>query len=258
MMKKSEQDHAFDKFMNIVRRVRKECPWDREQTHQSIRHSLLEETYEVIEAIDQNDSEELRKELGDLLLHVALHSVMAEEQRVFSITDVVNGEAEKLVRRHPHVFGTATAGSADEVKANWERIKLTEGRESILDGIPRELPALLRAHRTQEKASKVGFDWKEKRDVWKKVEEELGEFKEAESGRDAGRLEEEFGDLLFSLVNYARFLRINPEQALAKTIQKFTKRFRHIEKELKAKGKKPEEASLEEMDALWNESKSRR
>lgn len=256
-MSKKTSDHPFDRFMTIVRRVRKECPWDREQTHQSIRHSLLEEAYEVIEAIDLRNSEELKKELGDLLLHVALHSVMAEEQKTFSIDDVVNGETEKLVRRHPHVFGNAKAGSADEVKANWERLKMTEGRESILDGIPRELPALLRAHRTQEKASKVGFDWTNKSDVWKKVEEELEEFHEAETGEDLNHLEEELGDVLFSLVNYARFLNINPEQALSKTTEKFSKRFRHIEKELRARGKKPEEAGLDEMDGLWNDFKHR-
>lgn len=254
-MKKNRSDNSFGSFMEVVRRVRSECPWDREQTHQSIRHSLLEETYEVIEAIDDNNDEELRKELGDLLLHVALHSVIAEERKAFSIENVVGGETEKLIRRHPHVFGDAKAGTADEVKVNWERIKLTEGRESVLDGIPRELPALLRAHRTQEKASKVGFDWTAKEDVWKKVEEELGELREAEAENAPGHLEEEFGDVLFSLVNYARFLKINPEQALAKTTQKFSTRFRSIEKQLRAQGKKPEDVSLEEMDVLWNAMK---
>lgn len=256
-MRKKMNDHAFDKFMEIVRRVRKECPWDREQTHQSIRHSLIEETYEVIEAIENRNNEELKKELGDLLLHVALHSVMAEEEKAFSMPDVIDAISEKLVRRHPHVFGTTKVGSAEEVNANWERIKLSEGRDSILDGIPRELPALLRAHRTQEKASKVGFDWKKKDDVWDKVQEELGEFREAESRQDLNHLEEEFGDVLFSLVNYARFLKINPEQALAKTTEKFTRRFRHIEKELRDRGKKPEEVDLEELDALWNAVKAR-
>ncbi|MBI2619160.1 MAG: nucleoside triphosphate pyrophosphohydrolase [Ignavibacteriales bacterium] len=248
----------FEEFLAVVRRLRKDCPWDREQTHESIRHSLIEETYEVVEAIDRRNPEELKSELGDLLLHVALHSVIAEESREFSLEDVLAAETSKLIRRHPHVFGDVKVTSAKDVKANWEKIKLKEGRSSALDGVPRELPALLRAFRIQEKASKVGFDWAGKEDVWKKVTEELGEFRSAEEDATTSAIEEEFGDLLFSLVNYARFLSVNPELALRKTAEKFERRFRKVEIELRKKGKTPEEASMEEMDLLWNAEKAAR
>lgn len=243
--------------MEVVVRLRKECPWDREQTHQSIRHSLIEETYEVVEAIDNEDPDELKHELGDLMLHVALHSVMAEEKGSFAVEDVLAASTEKLIRRHPHVFGTVKAGTSGEVKANWEKIKMSEGRQSLLDGIPKELPSLLRAHRTQEKASKAGFDWKEKSAVWEKVDEEVNELKRAEQKGDGEAVEEEFGDLLFSLVNYARFLHVNPELALKKTIEKFSRRFRAMEKETLQKGKVLEHLSPGEMDELWNEEKRR-
>jgi MazG family protein len=241
----------FERYVAVIRRLRTECPWDREQTHQSIRHSLIEEAYEVVEAIDHSDMKELKQELGDLLLHVTLHSVMAEEEKAFTIDDLIESAMEKMIRRHPHVFSDVKVGSAHEVKVNWERLKMKEGRRSVLDGVPKELPALLRANRIQEKASKVGFDWKETKDVWKKVNEEIQELQSA-GGRDK---EEEFGDVLFSLVNYARFLKINPELALRKTTEKFIRRFHHIEKELDRKGKKPEEVTLEELDELWNEGK---
>jgi MazG family protein len=254
-MKAKSQHQLFEEFMQIVRRLRRECPWDREQTHQSIRQSLIEEAYEVVEAIDQNNLEELKKELGDLLLHVALHSVMAEEEKAFSIDDVLEHVNQKLIRRHPHVFGNVTAKTPHEVKVNWERIKMAEGRESVTDGVPKELPALLRAFRLQEKASKVGFDWKKKEDVWKKIEEELGELHSATRSKNPHDVEDEFGDFLFSLVNYARFLHVNPEIALRRSIDKFTTRFKHIEMELRRQGKRLEHSTLEEMDALWNASK---
>ncbi len=246
------QAPMFEEYVNVVRRLRKECPWDREQTHQSIRHSLLEEAYEVLEAIDHENWKELKQELGDLLLHVTMHAIMAEEQGSFSLQDVLETAREKMIRRHPHVFGNAQAGTAREVKSHWEKIKLTEGRQSIIDGVPRELPSLLRAWRIQEKASKVGFDWEHSKDVLQKVHEEADELEAAEKERK----EEEFGDLLFSLVNYARFLDVNPELALKKTIEKFIRRFQHVERELGKRGKRPEDVTLEEMDELWNEKKS--
>jgi tetrapyrrole methylase family protein/MazG family protein len=247
----------FSEFMTIVRRLRTECPWDREQTHSSIRHSLIEETYEVIEAIEASDAVHLRSELGDLLLHIALHAVMAEEEHAFTVDDIIDGISEKMIRRHPHVFGTTAVADAGDVKRNWERIKVSEGRTSVLDGVPTELPALLRAHRTQEKASKIGFDWARKEEVWKKVREEIEELTRAEESGDNAQVEEEFGDLLFALVNYSRFLQVNPEFALRGAVDKFARRFRKVEEELRAQGKDVMSSSLEEMDRLWNEGKHR-
>lgn len=255
-MQQNNLESKFAEFVAIVRRLRKECPWDREQTHESIRHSLIEEAYEVVEAIDHNNMNELKLELGDLLLHVALHSVMAEEKRRFNLKDVIEAISEKLVRRHPHVFGEVKAGTAKEVKANWEKLKLKEGRSSVVEGVPKELPALLRAHRVQEKASKVGFDWDNKTDVWKKVEEEIREMQHAEGQKAHDEIESEFGDLLFALVNYSRFVHVNPEIALRKSTEKFLKRFRAVESELRKRGKKMEESTLKEMDEIWNQQKN--
>lgn len=254
-MKKRRPEVGFAEFLEIVRRLRKECPWDREQTHQSIRHSLIEEAYEVVEAIDQNDLVELKKELGDLMLHVVLHSIMAEEEGAFTIDDVIANINSKLIRRHPHVFGDTKVENSRDVKLNWEKIKMSEGRRSLMEGVPKEMPALLRAHRVQEKASKVGFDWKRKEEVWQKVREEISELHAAEVSPGQDYLEEEFGDLLFALVNYSRFLQINPESALSKATQKFARRFQRIEHELQKRGKKLEHSTLEEMDELWNEGK---
>ena len=251
-MPSKQTNKLFLEYMAIVRRLRKECPWDREQTHRSIRHSLIEEAYEVVESIDEDNLPELRAELGDLLLHVALHAVMAEEERAFTVDDVLTHSMEKLIRRHPHVFGNKQVSTAKEVKTNWEKIKMSEGRESLMDGVPRELPALLRACRLQEKASKVGFDWKKKRDVWKKVDEEVTELKKAERSKNADEIENELGDLLFAIVNYSRFLQVNPELALRKSTKKFATRFRGIERAFRARGKRIEHSSLEEMDRLWN------
>ncbi len=255
-MTNDRPEKTYLRFLEIVRRVRNECPWDREQTHQSIRHSLIEEAYEVVESIDHNNLQELKGELGDLMLHVVLHSVMAEEKGAFSIDDVIDAISEKLVRRHPHVFGSkSNADTPHAVKTNWERIKLDEGRESIVDGVPKELPALLRALRIQEKASKVGFDWKKREDVWSKIEEEIQELKTAEASNEVGAIEEELGDLLFALVNYSRFLNVNPEFALNRSTDKFIHRFKKIERELKDAGKDVRNSTLEEMDALWNSHK---
>ncbi|MBN1398048.1 MAG: nucleoside triphosphate pyrophosphohydrolase [Bacteroidetes bacterium] len=247
-----EKKDSFENFIRIVRRLRKECPWDRKQTHKSIRHSLIEETYEVIEAINRDNPAELKQELGDILLHIVLHSVIAEEKQAFTIDDVIESISEKMTRRHPHVFGNVSVKNADEVKRNWEHIKLKEGRKSVIDGVPREMPALLRALRIQEKASKVGFDWKRKSNVWKKVVEEINELSDAERSREKKKIKEEFGDILFALVNYSRFIDVNPEFALNGSIDKFSKRFSHIEDELKRRGKSIHKTSLKEMDEIWN------
>jgi XTP/dITP diphosphohydrolase len=254
MQKKKEND-SFKKFIKIVKRLRKECPWDREQTHQSICHSLIEETYEVIEAINHEDFTELKQELGDVLLHIVLHAVMAEEEQAFTLNDVIESISEKMTRRHPHVFGNTQVKNAHEVKRNWEHIKLKEGRTSVIDGVPKEMPALLRALRIQEKASKVGFDWKTKRDVWKKVVEEIKELAVAEQSKKQDRIKEEFGDVLFALVNYSRFIGVNPEFALNGSTNKFSKRFYHIEEELQRRGKRIETVSMKEMDEIWDAKK---
>jgi MazG family protein len=247
----------FNRFVSIVHRLRRECPWDREQTHLSIRDMLIEEAYEVVETIDEADPDALKKELGDLLLHVAMHARIAEEEGAFDLRDVLREINEKLIRRHPHVFGTGTATSAGDVKAKWEEIKMAEGRASVLDGVPKGLPALQHALKVQERAARVGFDWKNAEDVWKKVTEELGEMKAALRSRSRKRREEELGDFLFSLVNYSRFIGTNPESALRVTIRKFIDRFRYVETELERQGKKINRSTLEEMDALWTEAKKR-
>jgi tetrapyrrole methylase family protein / MazG family protein len=258
--------NEFDEFMSIVKRLRNECPWDREQTHDSIRHLLLEETYETLEAMDEKNYDELKKELGDLLLHVAFNAVIAEGDDHFNMKDVIDSINRKLISRHPHVFGDTEVSGTKEVLRNWEHIKLGEsGRKSVLEGVPKNLPSLTRAYRIQEKSSKVGFDWNTSEDAFKKIDEELQEFKHAaESNKDAHgklpdairiRLEKELGDILFAIVNYARFFEINPENALRLTIEKFIKRFNYIEAELETRGRKVTESDLEEMDSIWNEAK---
>jgi XTP/dITP diphosphohydrolase len=246
---------AFENLVDVVRKLRVECPWDKEQTHESLRYALIEEAYEVVESIDDKNLEELRKELGDLLLHVVYHSTIAEDNGEFTLPSVIQNATDKLIRRHPHVFGNAVVSGPEEVKENWEKIKLSEGRESIVDGVPRELPALLRAFRVQDKASKVGFDWEKKEDVWKKVKEEVSELHAEATRGNHERTEDEFGDLLFAIVNYARFLHVNPEYALRRTIDKFIERFQFIETKLKEQGKDITKTSLEEMDRLWEEAK---
>ena len=247
----------FTRFIRIVRRLRRDCPWDRKQTHRSLRESLLEETYEVIEALDRRNFRELRKELGDLALHVAMQATIAEQSGEFTLEEVFYGINEKLIARHPHVFGSATVKGARQVLQNWERLKMKEGRASVLEGVPPAMPALQRALRVQQRASGVGFDWKKSEDVWKKVREELEELRRASRRGTKARREEEFGDLLFSLVNFSRFVRINPEHALRGSVERFTKRFQHIEKGLAKQGRSAHDASLAEMDALWEEAKQR-
>ena len=254
----------FAELVEIMARLRGEggCPWDREQTHESIKPYLIEETYEVLEAIDDQDLAKLCEELGDLVLQVVFHAQMAEEAEAFSIADVLASINDKLRRRHPHVFGDVKAETAQEVLFNWEQIKQAErrrekGEASLLDGVPRELPALLRAHRLQEKAARVGFDWAEAQEVLRKVEEELAELRVAMQAQGTDRMESEMGDLLFALVNLSRFIAVNPEEALRKTIARFIARFRFIEEELVRRGRSLKQASLQEMDALWADAKAR-
>jgi MazG family protein len=256
-MTKPNLNKEFLEFVAIVHKLRRECPWDKEQTHSSIRHSLIEETYEVVEAIDQCNLEELKKELGDVLLHVVFHASIAEQANEFTLEDVIKTITEKLIRRHPHVFGEVEVSGSKQVISNWEKIKMTEGRNSVMEGVPKELPALLRAHRLQDKASKVGFDWEKKEDAWKKVDEEMNELHRAiESGKQDD-VEAEFGDLLFAMVNYSRFINVNPEIALRRTVEKFITRFQYIETRLKEIGKDIHASSLEEMDKLWEEAKTK-
>jgi XTP/dITP diphosphohydrolase len=249
-------DFKFNEFVDILRRLRKECPWDREQTNDSIKMATIEEAYETLDAINKKDYKELREELGDLLLHVVFHSVIAEEDGHFNLDDVIDGISKKLIRRHPHVFGDVTVENTTEVMKNWEAIKLSEGKKSVLSGIPVSMPALHRAFRMQEKAAKTGFEWQNLDQVKEKMVEERGEFEEAEASGDYSRLEEEFGDYLFALTNYARFKKINPENALNLASKKFETRFGFIEVELAKENRNPSEASLEEMLELWNKSKS--
>lgn len=247
----------FNELMTIMRKLRKECSWDSVQTHDSIKANTLEEAYEVMEAIDDKDYGELKTELGDLLLHIVFHSVIAEDEKTFDINGVIDAISEKLVRRHPHVFGDVKVENNDDITRNWEAIKLKEGRDSVLEGVPKHLPELHKAFRLQEKAAKVGFDWEKKEDVWDKVTEEIEEMKEAEANGDIDHIEEEMGDLFFSLVNYSRFIGINPGNALRRTNEKFKNRFQYIESKMTEQGKKIYDATLEEMDKHWEDSKSK-
>jgi len=247
----------LDSLVALTKQLRKECPWDREQTHESLKQHLIEESYEVVDALDSGSPARLGEELGDLLLQVLFHANIAEEQGAFTLADVARTLEKKLVDRHPHVFGNTPASGAGEVKENWEKLKMHEGRVSVLDGIPPHLPALLHATRIQEKASAAGFDWKRPDQVVIKISEETGELAAAAHGGDPEKIRGEFGDLLFSLVNYARFIRVDPEGSLRGTIRKFRERFTYIEDELRKSGRTPADSSLEEMDGLWNEAKKK-
>jgi len=246
----------FDNLVKIMRRLRNECSWDRAQTFDSIKAATLEETYEVLEAIDNKDYNDLKSELGDLLLHILFHSVIAESKNLFSLNDVIDSISEKLVRRHPHVFADVKVENNKEIEQNWEKIKMREsGRTSILDGIPKALPELQKATRMQEKVSKIGFDWEHKDDVWKKVIEEIEEMHESEKSGDKELFEKEMGDVFFALINYSRFLGINAENALRRTNTKFKNRFNFIENKLRDQDKSIVDTNLEEMDKYWEESK---
>jgi len=256
----TDAQKKFDKLVAIMARLRARdgCPWDIEQTHKSLRQYLLEEAYEVIEAIDRNDFEHLKGELGDLLLQVVFHAQIAAEEKHFTIKDVINSITEKLIRRHPHVFSDAKIETSAEQTVAWEKTKMTkEGKKSAIDGVPPLLPALLRAHRMQGKAAAVGFDWKTVTPVWEKFEEEVQELKEAVALGDESRVEEELGDLLFTIVNISRFLKTNPEDALRRTIAKFERRFKQVEQSFAAQGRFIGDATLEEMDEIWDAVKAK-
>jgi len=256
---RSDRRAQFADFLAIVKQLRRDCPWDRAQTHESVKHLLIEEAYEVVEAITEEDWDDLAEELGDVFLHVLFHSVIAEEEGHFSIADVMEAETDKLVRRHPHVFGDEAADDPDAVTASWEEIKQQEedGDEatSVLDGVPTQLPALLRAFRSQQKAAGVGFEFPDPDAAWEKVEEELAEFRAAVEREGAAERQEEFGDLLFALTNYARQVDVNPETALQDTNAKFARRVRHVEDRLRAQGTSLGEADLDTAEALWEEAK---
>ena len=245
---------AFERLLIIMDELREQCPWDKKQSNETLRHLTIEETYELSDAILNNDSEEIKKELGDLFLHLVFYSRIGQEKEQFDVTDVLNSVCDKLVHRHPHIYGDTQVSGAEEVKQNWEQIKLKEanGNKTVLGGVPNSMPSLVKAMRMQDKAAQVGFDWPNKEDVWGKVDEELQEFKEA----DGPEKEEEFGDLLFSLVNYARWLKINPDDALEKTNKKFKYRFECIEKYAKEQGLDMNEMTLQEMDEIWEQAKT--
>lgn len=247
---------SFNDLVRIMEILRVECPWDRKQTHESIKDLMVEEIYETIEAIDNKDYDELKKELGDLLLHIVFHAEMAKEKSHFTIEDVIFQIQEKLIRRHPHVFSDTIASTEDKVVSNWEKIKQNEtDRKSVLSGVPATLPALIRAQRMQEKASGVGFDWKEWRPAWDKLNEEIEEFKQHLLDGDSNQMADEFGDVLFSMVNVGRLLKINAEDSLRLTNNKFQMRFTFIEKKLAESGLKPHEVDLETLDKLWEQAK---
>lgn len=252
---------AFQRLLEVMNTLRLECPWDRKQTMESLRHLTIEEMYELADAILDKDMDEIKKELGDLIMHLVFYAKIAEEQQAFDITDVLNAVCDKLISRHPHIYGSTQVKDDEDVKTNWEQIKLQEGNKSVLSGVPKSLPALVKAYRIQDKVRGVGFDWDDKTEVWKKVEEELKEFKEAynihhKDEIDIEKAEEEFGDLLFALTNYARHIGINPENALEKTNKKFIRRFSHLEKRAQQMQKNLKDMNLEEMDVYWNEAKS--
>ena len=248
---------ALQRLLSIMNELRAKCPWDKKQTLESLRHLTIEETYELSDAILEGNSNDIKEELGDLLLHVVFYSTIEAEQQAFDLADVINNLCDKLVIRHPHVFGDIKVTDAAEVKHNWELIKLREktDSQSILAGVPKVLPALIKALRIQEKISGVGFDWQHSEDVWEKVEEEIVEFKEQLADNNAEKAEQEFGDLLFTLVNYARFININPEDALEKTNKKVIKRFKYIETSAQHDAKQLPDLTLAEMDAYWDEAK---
>jgi XTP/dITP diphosphohydrolase len=246
----------FERLLKIMDDLRAQCPWDKEQTFDSLRHLTIEETYELSDAILEKDLEEIRKELGDLMLHLVFYAKLGEETGTFGIADVLKGINEKLINRHPHIYGDVKVHTATDVKDNWEKIKLTEGRESVLEGVPMSLPAMVKAYRIQDKARGIGFDWDNVEQVWEKVEEEIAELKyELKHGSDKIKTESEFGDLLFALINYARFIDVNPETALERTNRKFISRFKFLEKAVKADGKKLDEMNLAEMDVYWEMAK---
>lgn len=257
MHTREEKMEAFGRLLDVMDELREKCPWDREQTNESLRANTIEETYELAEAIIANDNPEIKKELGDLLLHVVFYSKIGEEKEAFDIGDVCNAICDKLIFRHPHVFGDQQVDSAGMVEKSWEQIKLKEkgGNKTVLEGVPSALPALVKAYRIQDKARNAGFDWNERQDVWEKVKEELGELESEIEALDADRMEAEFGDMLFSIINAARLYKVNPDNALERTNRKFIYRFNYMEQKLREQGRQLKEVTLEEMEAFWQEAK---
>jgi XTP/dITP diphosphohydrolase len=255
MNSRETQLQAFGRLLDIMDDLRAKCPWDMKQTMQTLRHLTIEETYELGDAILDNDLQEVKKELGDVLLHIVFYSKIGSETQTFDIADVCNEICEKLIHRHPHIYGDVVVEDEEEVKRNWEKLKLKEGKKSVLEGVPKSLPALVKASRIQDKVKGVGFDWEEPEQVWEKVQEELQEFRDEIEAGDREKMEAEFGDVLFSMINYARFLKINPEDALERTNKKFIKRFQYLESKAAELGKSLSDMSLAEMDVFWEEAK---
>jgi len=256
MNSRKDQLLAFDRLLTIMDELREQCPWDKKQTMESLRHLTIEEVYELGDAILDKDQEEIKKELGDVLLHLVFYAKIGSETKDFDIADVANSICEKLISRHPHIYGDVKVEDEEEVKRNWEKLKLKEGKKSVLEGVPKSLPAMVKASRIQEKVKGVGFDWEEPQQVFEKLQEELGELQHEIDTNDKDKMEAEFGDVLFSMVNYARFLNINPENALERTNKKFIKRFQYLEVKAAEMNKPLSDMSLAEMDVFWNEAKT--
>ena len=248
-------NESFSRLISIMDELREKCPWDRKQTIQTLRQLTIEETYELADAITDEDWQGIKEELGDLLLHIIFYARIGKEQNRFTLEEVINGICEKLITRHPHIYGDEKVSSEEDVKKNWEKLKLKEGKQSVLSGVPLSLPAMVKAMRLQEKARQVGFEWENTNQVWEKVEEEMAELQEAVSANNKANIEEEFGDLVFSLINYARFLQLDAENALEKTNKKFTSRFKKMEEKALKDGKNIREMTLQEMDAIWDSIK---
>ncbi len=257
MNSRKTQLTAFDRLLTIMDELREQCPWDKKQTMETLRHLTIEETYELGDAILENDLEEVKKELGDVLLHIVFYAKIGSESKVFDIADVCNEICEKLISRHPHIYGDVTVADEEEVKRNWENLKLKEGKKSVLEGVPKSLPALVKANRIQDKAAGVGFDWEKPEQVFEKLKEELEELQYEVNTNNTAEIEAEFGDVLFSMINYARFLKVDPENALERTNKKFIKRFQYLEGKAKEMGKSLKDMTLTEMDIYWNEAKSK-
>ncbi len=255
MNSREQQLAAFNRLLNIMDELREQCPWDKKQTLESLRHLTIEETYELADAILDNDLPEIKKELGDVLLHIVFYAKIGSEKKAFDIADVANAICDKLIDRHPHIYGNVKVNNEEDVKRNWEQLKLKEGKDSVLEGVPKSLPAVVKASRIQEKVAGVGFDWEKPEQVWEKVQEELTELNDEIKANNKENIEKEFGDVLFSMINYARFIGVNPENALEKTNKKFINRFQFLERAAKEEGKNIADMSLTEMDVYWEKSK---
>lgn len=255
MNNREDQLKSFNRLLNIMDDLRAMCPWDKKQTMQTLRHLTIEETYELGDAILENDMEEIKKELGDLLLHIVFYAKIGSEEKAFDIADVADGISDKLIERHPHIYGDVEVADEEEVKKNWENLKLKEGKNSVLEGVPKSLPAMVKANRIQDKVAGVGFDWEQPEQVFEKLKEELDELQHEVNENNKEKIEAEFGDVLFSMINYARFLKVDPESALERTNKKFIKRFQYLEEKAKAVNKPLKDMSLAEMDVFWEEAK---